>query len=1052
MEIQQDDEDMAPIWDDMDRCFGQLFMVGFEGTEVTPQIRQLIEEQYIGCILLTAKNLQSAEQTTQLVLNLQKIAHDAGHPVPLAIALDQENGGVNSLFDEIYIRQFPSAMGLAATGDEKLARDTSKATAQELASLGVNWILGPVLDVLTNVRNQGLGVRTFGDDPQEVSKFAVNSMRGYKEAGVITCGKHFPSYGNLEFLGSPQDVPTITDSLEQLSLSALVPFRAAISEGLDAMMVGGCAMSSSTMNVMHACLSKQVVDELLREDLKFDGVVVSECLEMEALTHNIGVGGGTVMAVQAGCDIILLCRSFHVQQEAINGLKIGVEGGDISRARIRKSLRRVLEIKSRCTSWERALNPPGVDYLSTLQPSHTSLSTKAYRTSITVVRDRNHLLPLSSLIEPDEELLLLSPLVKPLPASAAYSVASEYQVPSPEPTHWERTSSVMSGENVFRELGRSLARQRSGRVLHTSYTANGVRPVHEKLIDRASAIIVITADANRNLYQSGFTKHVSMICNMQSSVSGEKREKPLIVVAVSSPYDFALDPKIGTYVCTYDFTETALQALVKVLYGELSPSGALPGTISQSQRLHQSRQHWLVENWNEERDSLGLDALVKAVRDETPPSQRSELASVSSTTFLLHNDAVDEAHFVVRNSSTQALYGFCSTYFFKPIGVGVIGCVIVDPTRRKLSIGHSLHNRAIRTLLQRPGIRRFQLGSRLPGIYLGIPSGTTIERKRLRQWFANMGWNTALSRPVSSMVIRNLPTWNPPEGLGKSLERDVSFDLVFGWEYADHVLDHIKTNTRQGIGEIYRMALTDPVGCGIIRAKRPDDGAILGTVVVYKGDSNLAEFMPGLKETNEVAGGISSPVISPSVGEYSTLLQGLILLGIRQIKKQGANSVVLDCVFHLTPHTLSFTNIRPLLPGHILVTPRRPAPRLRDLTPAELGDLLQTCALLTKTLERVYAATACNVAFQDGEAAGQTVGVVHAHVIPRRRGDFGGQGDRVYELLEEGQGGEGMGMGGKEGERGRIDDEGRRDRSLREMSEEAEMLAREVERDLRGEV
>ncbi|TKA76470.1 hypothetical protein B0A49_02234 [Cryomyces minteri] len=887
---------LDPVWDDLDKTLGQLFMMGFDGTSVTPQIRQLIQDHHLGSILLTAKNLKSAEETTKLVYELQKIAYDAGHPVPLAIGVDQENGGVNSLFDEIYIRQYPSAMGLAATGSTELAYDVAKATAQEVAACGINWIMGPCLDVLTNARNQPLGVRTTGDDPQEVSAYGVAFMKGYKEAGVATMGKHFPSYGNLEFLGSALDVPIITESLEQLSLSALIPFRNAISHGLDAMMVGGCAMSSAGLDVMHACLSEQVVDGLLRSDLKFDGVVVSECLEMEALSHNIGVGGGTVMAVNAGCDIVLLCRSFAFQQEAISGFKLGIENSMITKARVRQSLRRVLQMKSKCTSWEKALNPPGIKYLSTLQPSHTSLSTKAYNSSITVVRDKNRLLPLSNNIEAEEELLLLTPLVKPLAASAASRLLSDsVNQGSPEPAVWERSASVMSGERVFRELGRSLARQRSGRVLHTSYTANGVRPVHENLINRASAIIVLTADANRNLYQNGFTKHVSMICSMQYSAGGEKREKPLVVVSVSSPYDFAMDPSIGTYICTYDFTETALNSLVKVLYGELSPTGALPGTISQRQKLHASRQHWLVEAFNEERDAHSLDALIKTVMEGTPLNQHSELSSSSSNSFLLRHPEVLEAHFVVRNSSTQALYGFCSTYFFKSIGTGVIGALFVDPARRKLSIGHSLHNRAFRTLLQREGIKRFQLGSRLPSIFLGIPTAHGAERKRLRSWFANMGWNTALSRAVCSMVARNLSTWNPPDGMAKSLQSaGAEFDLVYGWEYAGPILDHIKTSNRQGLAEVYKLALADPSACGIIRAKRPEDGALVGTVVLYNTQSNLAEFVPAMKDIGEPTGGISSPVISPSVGEYSTLLQGLILLGMRQIKAQGCNACILD--------------------------------------------------------------------------------------------------------------------------------------------------------------
>lgn len=840
--------------------------------------------------------IPAAEQTAKLVLDLQTIAHNAGHPVPLAIALDQENGGVNSLFDEQYIRQFPSAMGVAATGSTEMAYNIANATAEELSSVGVNWIMGPVLDVLTNVKNQPLGVRTTGDDPEEVSRYGVAFMKGYQDAGIATCGKHFPSYGNLEFLGSSLDVPIITDSLEQLSLSALVPFRNAISEGVDAMIVGGCAMSSAGVNVMHACLSEQVVDDLLREDLGFEGVVVSECLEMEALSHNIGVGGGTVMAVKAGCDLVLLCRSFTVQQEAISGLKMGVETGMITKSRIHQSLRRVLEMKAKCTSWDKALAPGGITRLTSLQPSHTELSMKAYNTSITVVRDKNRLLPLSNVLDPEEELLLLTPLLKPLPASAAgRRHVVKHSVSSQDVTLRDRSPSAMNGESIFKDFGRSLARQRRGRVLHTSYTANGVRPIHENLINRASAVLIITADANRNLYQHGFTKHVAMICKSPSSQGNEKREKPFVVVSVSSPYDFAMDPSIGTYICTYDFTDTALQALLDLLRGDLSPTGTLPGSINQNQKFHQSKQHWLVEAWNEDRDASALDDLLKTLQMEDPVHQRFEVSGCSSDTFLLRNDLIDESHFVVRNSSTRALYGFCSTYYFKASGTGAIGAIIVDPDRRKLSVGNSLHNRAINSLLQREGIKRCQLGSRLPSVFLGIPTRNNVERKQLRQWFASMGWNNALSRPVCSMLLRDLARWRAPEGITKSLQRaELEFDMVYGGEHSASILDHIKSSSRQGVLEIYRLALREQKTCGVIRAKR--DGVVLGTVVLYSPGSKWAECIPALKAGEEVRGGISSPVISPSVGEYSTLLQGLILLGIRHTQKQQADAVLLDCV------------------------------------------------------------------------------------------------------------------------------------------------------------
>lgn len=783
-------------------------------------------------------------------------------------------------------------MGIAATGSTEMAYDIAKATAQELRAVGVNWIMGPCLDVLTNIKNQPLGVRSVGDDPAEVSQFGVASMNGYRDAGLVTCGKHFPSYGNLEFLGSSLDVPVITDSLEQLSLSALTPFRDAIDQGVDAMMVGGCAMSSAGVEAMHACLSDQVVNALLREDLNFDGVVVSECLEMEALSYNIGVGGGTVMALNAGCDMILVCRSFAGQQEAFEGLKAGLDNGVITKQRIQESLNRVLRMKTKFMTWENTLSPGGIAQLSSLQVPHAELSRQAYNSSIAVVRDKDRLLPLSNLLDADEELLLLTPLIRPLPASAA---AKQKSTDSLSALSWQKSSPGLGGESVFQGFGRSLARQRAGRVLHTSYTANGVRPIHENLINRASAVIVVTADANRNLYQHGFTKHVSLICKL--SQGNDKREKPLVVVSVSSPYDFAMDPSFGTYICTFDFTETALQTLVDVFYGDVSPTGALPGSLRQNQKVYQAKQHWLVESFNEERDTRGLDALIMSIHQECPVNQSSMLVGCTSSTFLLKSDMITESHFVVRNTSTQTVYGFCATYYFESTGTGIVGPILVDPDRRNLSIGHSLHNRAVKSLLRNQGIKRLQLGSKLPGVYLGIPSSNNLERKRLRQWFTNLGWSNTLSRPVCTMLLSNLSEWAFPEKFLQSLRHaHVDFDLVQGTEHEDEVLDLVKTSSRPGTFEIYRLALEDDLGSAVLRARRQQDGSLLGTVVLYTLQSQWSSAILMLKESSENTGGISSPVISPSAGEYSTLLQGLILLGIRQHQKQKSTAILLDSV------------------------------------------------------------------------------------------------------------------------------------------------------------
>lgn len=786
-------------------------------------------------------------------------------------------------------------MGLAATGSLETAFDVAKATAQEVSSVGVNMILGPVLDVLNHARYQLMGVRATGDDPQEVSQYGIASMNGYKDAGITTCGKHFPSYGNLDFLGSSLDMPIITDTLAQLSLSALVPFRNAVAAGIDAIMVGGCAITNTEMNVMHACLSEQVVDDLLRRDLGFDGVVISECLEMDALNHDIGVRGGTVMAVEAGCDLVLLCRSFSVQQEAISGLKIGIENDMVSMDRLRKSLKRVLKLKSACTTWQQALNPPGISLLSSIHDAHLTLSTKAYDNSITVMRDNNHLLPLSNTLHANEELLLLTPLLKPLPASAATRFLADQKGPTTSGEHdrWMDRSSIMSGEGVFRELGRSLAKRRHGKLLHTSYTANGVRPTHEHLIERASAIIVVTADANRNLYQTGFTKHVAMMCRMLSA-SGKK--KSLIVVSVSSPYDFAMDKSISTYLCTYDFTEAAMAALVRVLFGELTPQGTLPGTIRKSKKVQKPRQNWLVEKWNTEKDSRGLNALIEAVKKTAPAGIPSPLSGSTAGSFELHDPEVQESHFVVRNSSTQALFGFCSTFFHD--GIGSIGAIFVDPSKRNLSIGHSLYQRAIRGLLQRPDVQKLQLGISLPQVYPGLPTSDESEGNRLRRWFANNGWATETSQQFQSCVIRNLNEWFPPDDLVKLIQRvSIEFDLVHGLDHFDDLSQHVAANASWETYELYKMALADYEACGVVRAKNKLDGSVIGSVIICRHGSQLARYVPQLVPGSDgFVGGVLSPVISATAEEPMILLQGLLLLGVRQNKAHRASTSYLNKV------------------------------------------------------------------------------------------------------------------------------------------------------------
>lgn len=401
-------------------------------------------------------------------------------------------------------------------------------------------------------------------------------------------------------------------------------------------------------------------------------------------------------------------------------------------------------------------------------------------------------------------------------------------------------------------------------------------------------------------------------------LSAGGKKKSLIVVSVSSPYDFAMDKTIGTYVCTYDFTETAMKALVRALFGEFVPQGTLPGTLRKTRKVQKSRQNWLVENWNPERDSRGLQALIQAIEKTVPPGEYSVLSGAVPASFevvcitsrssnILHkltepksaalseaNEKVEESHYVVRNSSTNAVYGFCTTYSY--MGKGMMGAIFVDPAKRNLSIGHSLHQRAIRGLVQKREIKQLQLGTGLPAVYLGIPMSDMSEGARLKRWFSANGWDGLSSRFLYTLTIRNLEDWVAPDGLLQNIQRaSFAFDLIHGKENAEAVIDHVSAHADPEMLELYRLALEDPKCCGIVRAKSPVDGSLVGTVIICRPGAHLSTYMPALNSAGESVGGILGPVI-PSSAQSSVVLQGLALLGIRQNKAHRSTTCVLNWV------------------------------------------------------------------------------------------------------------------------------------------------------------
>ncbi|KAA8917091.1 hypothetical protein TRICI_000763 [Trichomonascus ciferrii] len=890
---------------------GQMFLVGFSGNYVTPQMRELITKYHVGSVILSVKNLKNAETTRSLILELQKIAYEAGHEYPLLIAIDQENGMLNNLHDETYLSQFPGPMSMVATKSPSMAKEAAEATGRELKALGINWMLGPVLDVLTNSTNRLLGVRTMGDDPKEVTQFGLALMEGFRAAGMNTCGKHFPGYGNAT-VDSILGLPVVPESIEQLETGPLIPYRQAVKGHIDAIMVGGCALPKISMNEMHACLSERVVHDLLREDMHFDGVILSECLEMDALYENVGVRQGAVMAAVAGCDIIMVCSSYRLQKEALSGIFGAVQNGIIEEDAVRKAAERVAFMKRQYLNWNEALNPKPLSWLKELKLQHLPLSQKSYEHSITLVRDHAKHIPLTNCVEPDADILLLTPLVTPI-------ISTKH---SPELDH------LLLGETVFQEFGKSLGKLHTGKILHASYTANGLMSLHDGLIERAKAVIVVTTDANRNMYQVGFTKHVSVICNQHS--------KPVIVLAASSPYDFALDRAIGTYLCSYEFTFDALDTTAKVLFGLLPAKGKFPGSgFYQRSSKNQlgangnanSRNKWLVEKWNPDRDLKRLKTLWEACFPDRRLRQGLGAFLMLCPPQTNEDKTPVQTHFVVRNSSTNNLYGFCATWIYESINVGCIAMLFVDPSRRGMSIGRSLHDRAIKHLTQDSRVKHLQIGSAVPSFFPGIPIEThdTAPLQSL-QWFKQAGWNidvAAAQRLVHNqdpsdrgyhtdnngngmsvryaMILTDLQSWMPSKKLISELEmigikfdicqpHDTRMDQVLGLVHRFHARE-------EGLPELYNKAKQS---AKIIVALDPVKKAVVGSIILFTRNSEFASYMPWILEFEDArVGGLCGLATDPMYKDLTNIFTlGLVGCGVRQFKLQGFERCVIDGANH----------------------------------------------------------------------------------------------------------------------------------------------------------
>jgi beta-N-acetylhexosaminidase len=507
----------------LEQKVGQLLVVGFSGTSIDRQAEELIRGRQVGGICLFRRNIVSADQVARLNDDMRRLLSDS---IPPFIAVDQEGGNVVRIRDGAVV--LPGNMALGATGSAELAYEAGFAQAEDLKLLGFNMNLAPVLDVNLNPRNPVIGIRSFGDDADRVADFGLEFVRGQQDANVATVAKHFPGHGNTD-ADSHKALPVMIETEAEV-MEQLKPFTAAIGEGLDGLMTAHVAVPSMTHDSTPATLSEPILTRLLRHRLGFDGLVLTDELEMEAIASRYGVGRAAVLAVKAGADMVLIPWRPVAKAEVYRSLLAAASSGEISRERLDEAVLRILTLKFRRGVFEEPA--PLAERLRRLhEAERPDVAARIARASVTLLR-----------AEPGEFPLRRGRRVGVITAEAALARALEARLPDVEslvvpayPSHYVR--------DELRESARELA-------LDVDVVVVGV------INSRQLELVTMAAAANR----------------------------PVLVVSMGLPYLVEFVPEAKAVLALYSYSAVSAEAAADALVGDQGTPGRLPVSLQRYRR------------------------------------------------------------------------------------------------------------------------------------------------------------------------------------------------------------------------------------------------------------------------------------------------------------------------------------------------------------------------------------------------------------------------------------------------------------------------------------
>ena len=330
------------------RDIGQFLIGSMPGTTIPVELRSLAKEFYLGGVIFFGRNIETPEQVAELSAECEAL----GRAMPAWVSIDQEGGRVARL-KEPFTRWPPMAtLGRAGAQSEALAERFARALAEELLAVGITLDYAPVLDIHTNPKNPVIGDRALAERAEDVARLGRVIIRGLQNAGVAACGKHFPGHGDTS-TDSHFELPLVEHPPDRLRAIEYEPFRAAIAEQVAFIMIAHVLVPSLDEQ-KPASLSPRIVQRTLRDELKFDGVILSDDLEMKAVSAHYAVPDAAVEAIAAGCDGVMVCQGdVNLQARTLEALIKAVESGTITAKRHDDAAMRLKRAKQRFLTQQR---------------------------------------------------------------------------------------------------------------------------------------------------------------------------------------------------------------------------------------------------------------------------------------------------------------------------------------------------------------------------------------------------------------------------------------------------------------------------------------------------------------------------------------------------------------------------------------------------------------------------------------------------------------------------------------------------------------------------